>query len=98
MRREVRRASRTTSARSGAGDTVAGAARSRLALFLLALTLGHLLWNTVTQYLGDALAQRTELLTAFLGEHLVESTLVCVALVVLQQLISRWRRAPQPAP
>jgi membrane protein DedA with SNARE-associated domain len=79
----------------------AGAARSRLSLFVLALTVGHLFWNTATQYLGDAFAQRTDLLTNFLGEHLLESTLACVALVVVQQAIGRWRRkreAPQPVP
>lgn len=76
---------------------LAGAARSRLSLFLLALTLGHALWNTVTQYLGDAFARRTDLLTAFLDEHLLESTLVCVAVVALQQgvmRVLRRRRAP----
>lgn len=73
----------------------AGAARSRLAPFLAALTLGHLLWNTVTHYLGDALARRTEVFTDFLGEHLFESTLIAIALVVLQQGVSRWRRKPE---
>ncbi|HEY6078152.1 MAG TPA: VTT domain-containing protein [Polyangiaceae bacterium] len=78
---------------------LAGAARSRLSVFLLALGLGHALWNTLTQYLGDSFARRTELLTAFLGEHLLESTLVCVAIVVLQQAVARLlRRKPQPVP
>lgn len=76
----------------------AGAARSRLSWFLLALTLGHLFWNTVTQYLGDVLARRTEMLTAFLGEHLFESTAICVTLVVVQQAVSRWRRRPHSVP
>jgi len=78
---------------------LAGAARSRLSLFLLALTLGHALWNTITQYLGDAFARRTDLLTAFLDEHLLESTLVCVGAVALQQGLTRLlrrRRAPAP--
>lgn len=78
---------------------LAGAARSRLSVFLLALTLGHALWNTVTQYLGDSFARRTDLITAFLGEHLLESTLVCMAVVALQQGVARLiRRKPQPAP
>jgi membrane protein DedA with SNARE-associated domain len=77
---------------------LAGAARSRLSLFLLALTIGHALWNTLTQYLGDAFARRTDLLTAFLDEHLLESTLVCVGAVVLQQGVTRWlRRKRAPA-
>lgn len=67
---------------------LAGAARSRLPAFLLALTAGHLLWNTATYYLGDAFARWTDLLTASLGENLLESTLVCVALVGVQQGIS----------
>jgi membrane protein DedA with SNARE-associated domain len=78
---------------------LAGAARSRLSVFLIALTLGHAFWNTVTQYLGDTFARRTDLLTTFLGEHLLESTLVCVAVVVLQQALrSLVRRKRQPVP
>jgi membrane protein DedA with SNARE-associated domain len=78
---------------------LAGAARSRLSTFLIALTLGHALWNTITQYLGDTFARRTDLLTDFLGEHLLESTLVCVAVVVLQQAFRRLvRRKRQPVP
>ncbi|MES1186489.1 MAG: hypothetical protein ABUL60_21940 [Myxococcales bacterium] len=78
---------------------LAGAARSGLVRFLAALTVGHALWNTVTFYLGDTFARRTDLLTAYLDEHLLESTLVCVAIVVLQQAITRLlRRRRQPAP
>jgi membrane protein DedA with SNARE-associated domain len=78
---------------------LAGAARSRLSVFLIALTLGHTLWNIITQHLGDSLARSTDLFTAFLDEHLLESTLVCVAVVVLQQAFSRLlRRKRQPAP
>jgi membrane protein DedA with SNARE-associated domain len=76
---------------------LAGAARSRVGVFLLALTIGHALWNTVTQYLGDTFARRTDLLTAFLGEHLLESTLVCVAVVVLQQAFTRLLRRKRQA-
>lgn len=78
---------------------LAGAARSKLPGFLLALAVGHAWWNTVTQLLGDAFARTTDLLTAFIGEYLVESTLVCVAVVGLQQGVSlllrrhRQRRA-----
>lgn len=77
----------------------AGAKRTHVVAFLAALTVGHALWNTLVQYLGDASARTTDLLTAFLGEHLLESTLVCVAVVVLQQAFSRLRRRKtQPAP
>jgi membrane protein YqaA with SNARE-associated domain len=72
---------------------LAGAARSRIAYFLLALTVGHVLWNTLTQHVGDAFARRTDLLTAFLDEHLLESTLVCLAAVALQQGIVRLLRS-----
>lgn len=78
---------------------LAGAARSRLGFFLAALTVGHAIWNTITQYLGDTFARRTDLLTAYLDEHLLESTLVCVSVVVLQQGVTRLlrrRRAPVP--
>ena len=75
---------------------LAGAARSHLGLFLLALTVGHALWNTVTQYLGDAFARRTALLTAFLDEHLLESTLVCIGVIALQQGVMRLRRKRAP--
>jgi membrane protein YqaA with SNARE-associated domain len=71
---------------------LAGAARSRLLFVLPALALGHVFWNTLTQYLGGTFARSTELLTAFLGEHLLEATLACVLAVALQQGTSRWLR------
>jgi membrane protein DedA with SNARE-associated domain len=78
---------------------LAGAARSRLTHFLLALTVGHALWNTVTFHLGDTFAHRTDLLTAYLDEHLLESTLACVAVVVLHQAGTRLlRRKRQTSP
>ncbi len=67
----------------------AGAARSHFIAFLVAITLGLAAWHTVTVHLGDRVAVWTDLLTSFLGEHLLESTLVCIALVALQQLLSR---------
>lgn len=77
---------------------LAGSARSRLPAFVLALTVGHLLWNTVTYYLGDAFARWTDLLTASIGENLLESTLICVLVVGLQQgitaLVRRRRQRP----
>jgi membrane protein DedA with SNARE-associated domain len=76
---------------------LAGSARSRLPAFLIALTVGHLLWNTATFYLGDAFARWTDVLTASLGENLLESTLVCVLLVTLQQGIAHLRRRRQRA-
>jgi membrane protein YqaA with SNARE-associated domain len=67
----------------------AGAARSRFLVFLAALTLGHALWNSVTYSVGDALAVWTDVLTSFVGENLLESTLVCLAAVALQQALSQ---------
>jgi membrane protein YqaA with SNARE-associated domain len=72
----------------------AGAARSRFSLVVLALLVGHTLWAAATYYVGDALASRTDLITDFLGEHLLESTLACVGLVTLAQLLKRLRRRP----
>jgi membrane protein DedA with SNARE-associated domain len=72
---------------------LAGAARSSVRSFLLAYSAGHALWSTLTYYVGDALSSWTARLTAFLSAHLWESTAVCVLLVLLQQAISRARRA-----
>jgi membrane protein YqaA with SNARE-associated domain len=80
----------------------AGAARSRFVAFVVAVTLGHGLWICATVFVGDALAVWTDRLTGFLGEYLFESTAVCVALVVLQHVLSRRRRRsldlPVPPP
>jgi membrane protein DedA with SNARE-associated domain len=76
---------------------LAGSARSRLPAFLLALAVGHLLWNTATFYLGDAFALWTDVLTASVGENLLESTLVCMLLVALQQGFVYLRRRRQRA-
>jgi membrane protein DedA with SNARE-associated domain len=76
---------------------LAGAARSRLPAFLVALTVGHLLWTSATFYVGDAFARWTDQLTASVGENLLESTLVCVLLVALQQAIALLRRRRQRA-
>ena len=75
----------------------AGAARSHFFAFLLAVTAGHALWNSVTYYVGNTLAAWTDLLTSFIGENLLESTLVCVAAVALQQAFSSWSRRRRAA-
>lgn len=80
----------------------AGAARSRFVAFVIAIALGHGLWICATVFVGDAFAVWTDRLTSFLGEYLFESTAVCVALVVLQHVLSRRRRRsldlPVPPP
>ncbi|HYJ10990.1 MAG TPA: hypothetical protein VEX18_18340 [Polyangiaceae bacterium] len=75
----------------------AGAARSHFLLFVAALLLGHGLWNSVTYYVGDALAVWTDLLTGFVGENLLECTLACLALFALQQAITRRAQRRRPA-
>jgi membrane protein YqaA with SNARE-associated domain len=79
---------------------LAGAARGSVFRFLLALSVGHLLWNSATYYVGDAFAVWTDVLTSFIGENLLESTLACVAAVAAQQALSRFvarRRAVRPS-
>jgi len=72
---------------------LAGAARSRFVLFLPAVVAGLALWTAVTYTLGDLFSRWTELLTAFLDVYLLESTLVCIALVTLQQGYMRLIKA-----
>jgi uncharacterized membrane protein YdjX (TVP38/TMEM64 family) len=76
----------------------AGAARSRFVAFVGAYTLGQALWTGVVVYVGDSVAVWTDRLTTFLGEYLLESTLVCIALVALQQALSRRRRGQASLP
>jgi len=70
----------------------AGAARTRFVAFVIAATLGQLAWNALTVSVGDAISVWTDRLTTFLGQHLVESTLACVAAVALKQAWSRFFR------
>jgi len=69
-----------------------GAARGRFVAFLGSLLVGLALWSSATYYLGEALARWTDLLTATLDENLLESTLVCVAVVALQQAVAHFLR------
>lgn len=70
----------------------AGAARSHFLLVVGALLLGHALYSSITYYVGDALALWTDVLTSFVGENLLECTLVVAGLVALQQAVGRGRR------
>ncbi len=74
---------------------LAGAAGANPVLSLLAFTLGQALLNSVTYYLGDAFARWTDLLTAYVGENLIESTLICLGFVALHQAISYVARRRQ---
>jgi membrane protein DedA with SNARE-associated domain len=73
---------------------LAGAARTRLVAFLPALVLGHCLWASATVWLGQRVAAQSQVVMEFFAERLLESTLVCVALVAAHQLVTRRKRAP----
>jgi hypothetical protein len=76
----------------------AGTTRKPFAWVVPALLVGHTLWNAAALWVGDALASRTELLTDFVGEHLLESTLLCAGIVVLRHLFRRFAsRSPRAA-
>lgn len=68
---------------------LAGGAGLRLSRFVPAVTLGAFGWIAGTIFFGDLLSGWTRLLLDWLRENLVAATLVCVALVVVQQLLSR---------
>ncbi len=76
---------------------LAGAARTHLVVFLLASTLGTTISVALTYFIGDLISAWTAKLTAFLSAHLALSTLVCIALVALQQLWARRRRSTRSA-
>jgi membrane protein DedA with SNARE-associated domain len=71
---------------------LAGAARTRLVAFLPALVVGHCLWAGGTIWLGQRIAAQSQVVVEFFAERLVESTLVCVALVAAHQIVTRRKR------
>lgn len=71
---------------------LAGAARTRLIAFLPALVVGHCIWVGATVWLGKRIAAQSQVVVEFFGERLLESTLVCVALVAAHQLVTLRRR------
>jgi membrane protein DedA with SNARE-associated domain len=71
---------------------LAGAARLRFVQFISATLLGHGLWVASTYYIGTLLSDFTDRLLAFLSSHLIASTLVCIGVVLLQQIIARRRK------
>ena len=68
---------------------LAGAARTRVVVFLPALLLGHCLWVVATVWLGTRFAGVSQSVVDFFSERLFESTLACIALVALYQLVTR---------
>lgn len=71
---------------------LSGIARIRPHKYCLAIIPGQIAFVLGTLWFGGAIEQWTEPVIAFLTAHLFESTAVCVALVALQQLWSRWRK------
>lgn len=76
---------------------LAGAAGARFVGFLLCAAVGQTFWVAVTFYFGDAISAWTAPLIAAISEYVVECTLVCVGLVVAQQVLARMKRGTQPA-
>jgi len=74
---------------------LAGAARTRLLVFVLALVTGHFLWVFTTIWLGTRFATEAQAVVDFFSARLIESTVVCVALVAAYQFMTRKRAAPR---
>lgn len=74
---------------------LAGAARTRFAYFTPAILLGHCIWIGTTVWLGARFSAASQVVIDFFSERLLESTLVCIALVAVQQVLSR--RKPKPS-
>ncbi len=70
---------------------LAGAAGFRTRTFLLSAGLGQLLQVWLSVKFGAAVADWTQVLVAFVGEHVGIATGICVALAATQLLVSRWR-------
>lgn len=70
---------------------LAGAARTRFIAFLSATLLGHALWVGATYYVGALLSGLSDRFLGFVSQHVWECTIICVALVLSQQLIARRR-------
>ncbi|HEY0469501.1 MAG TPA: hypothetical protein VGC79_35170, partial [Polyangiaceae bacterium] len=56
---------------------LAGAAKTRLIVFLPALLVGHFLWVFTTVWLGTRFAAEAQAVVDFFSERFFESTLVC---------------------
>lgn len=70
---------------------LAGGARRRLPVVAACLLVGQAVYTTVVILLGEAVAEWTHQLTAFLREHLLVSTLVCASLIALSRLARAMR-------
>jgi len=73
-------------------STLAGSTRMPLGRFILWLVVGQTLWFTALYFLGLAMSDVIQVVLAFIRVYLWESTVVCIALVALQQIYSRRRK------
>ncbi|MBZ0117003.1 MAG: hypothetical protein K8H88_08420 [Sandaracinaceae bacterium] len=71
---------------------LSGTSRARFVPFMLFTLGGQLAQIALTYVFGEAIASTTDTILAFLSDHLLESTLACVALVTVQQAFSWVRR------
>jgi membrane protein DedA with SNARE-associated domain len=71
---------------------LAGAARTRVRVFLPALVVGHTIWSSTTIWLGTRFAAQTQAVVDFFAERLLQTTLVCVVLVAGYQWFTRRRQ------
>lgn len=73
-------------------SALAGKVRMPLWQFWPAVACGQLIWVALTYWLGDFLSAWTTPFTAWLSEHVVSTTLACIAAVAAYQLIRRRRQ------
>ena len=73
-------------------SALAGAARTGWRLFVPATVLGQVLWVVVNVWIGEAVSRWTTPMLNWLEAHVIGATLVAMALVGTQQLISRLRK------
>jgi membrane protein DedA with SNARE-associated domain len=75
---------------------LAGAARTRVRVFLPTLVVGHSLWVGTTVWLGTRFAAQTQAVVDFISERLLQTTVVCFVLVAGYQLLTRRRKRDAP--
>lgn len=73
-------------------SVLAGLSGVRARRFYILIVLGNLLWTIGCFAGGSALTDQLEKLYSFVGNHMVELTLVAATVVGAQLLWSRWRR------
>lgn len=71
---------------------LAGNVRLPLWQFIPAVTLGQVVWVSLTYWLGDFLSPWTTPFLGWLSENVLSTTLACIAVVVAYQLVRRYRQ------